>query len=133
MDYFIAAHALIERDGKYLVTLRSRENDYMPLKWDLPGGIVQPGETLEEALYREVVEETKLLINIHHVLHIYSNRNQLPIRQDFQAVYLCSFLSGNIELNPAEHEQYQWLDYPNISKLDTISFLSDLLTNYVPT
>jgi 8-oxo-dGTP pyrophosphatase MutT (NUDIX family) len=105
---------------------------YKPLKWDIPGGIVEPGETLEEAIIREVREETTLQIQVGKIIYIYANRDQLPIRQTFQAVYLCRFKEGEIRLNPLEHDKYQWMKYEEISSLDMIDFLTELLKEYQP-
>lgn len=128
--FFMAGHALIERDGKYLVTRRSKLSTYMPLKWDIPGGIVEPGETLEEAIHREVSEETGLTIRVGRVVYIYANRDQLPHRQTFQAVYLSKYIAGEVHLNPSEHNTFQWIDYDDIAKIDTIDFLRELVKSY---
>lgn len=132
MKFYVAGHALIERNGKYLVTQRSKDSKYMPLKWDIPGGVVLPNETLEDAVYREVNEETKLSIQIIKVVFIYSNRDQYPVRQTFQAVYLSKYLQGEVILNPREHCQYLWLSYDDITNLDTIDFLHVLVKTYRP-
>lgn len=132
MIFFMAGHALIEKDGKYLVTRRSQSNTYMPLKWDIPGGIVQVGETVEEAILREVSEETGLTIRVGRVVYVYANRDQLPVRQTFQAVYLCKYLDGEVRLDPSEHDMYRWLDYEEIGDLSTIDFLRELVRSYHP-
>lgn len=130
---FVAGHALIERESKYLVTRRSKLSTYMPLKWDIPGGIVKPGETLEEAIRREVSEETGLTIQVGRVVYVYANRDQLPVRQTFQAVYLCRYKDGEVRLNPSEHDMYRWLDYNDIASVDMIDFLRELVRSYRPT
>lgn len=132
VKFFVAGHALIEREKKYLVTRRSRKNSYMPLKWDIPGGIAKSGETLEDTIYREVNEETNLKIKIGSVVFVYSNLDQLPVRQTFQIVYLCKFISGEVRLNPLEHDKYQWLEHNNIVNLDTIDFLGKMVKFYRP-
>ncbi len=48
--------AVIERDGRILIGQR-RRTDTHPLKWEFPGGKVEPGETAEHALIRELREE----------------------------------------------------------------------------
>ena len=130
---FVAGHALIERESKYLVTRRSKLNTYMPLKWDIPGGIVDPGETIEEAIYREVSQETGLTIQVGRIIYAYANRDQLPVRQTFQAVYLCKYKGGEVRLDPLEHDMYRWLDYNDIANVDMIDFLRELIKSYHPT
>ena len=131
--FYVAGHALIEHQNKFLVTRRSKLTAYKPLIWDIPGGIVEAGETMEDAIAREVREETGLEAKVGKVVFIYSNRDQLPVRQTFQAVYLCKIKNeGEVQLNPSEHDKYQWLSYHEIEKLDLIDFLRDLVKTYLP-
>ena len=48
--------AIIEREGRILIC-RRRPDQPHPLKWEFPGGKVEPGETAEQALTRELAEE----------------------------------------------------------------------------
>lgn len=50
--------ALLLRDGRVLLGLRALHKRLAPGRWDLPGGHVEPGETPEQALWRELAEET---------------------------------------------------------------------------
>jgi 8-oxo-dGTP diphosphatase len=47
---------IIERQGRLLICRRKAEQSH-PLKWEFPGGKVEPGETPEQALARELEEE----------------------------------------------------------------------------
>lgn len=126
-QFFIAAHALIEKDGKYLVTKRSAINDYMPGLWDVPGGTAEEGETIEDSLQREVSEESGLQVKARYPLYIYTNLGSLPEKQYFQSVYLCSFVGGEVLLNPEEHDEYRWLTLAEMKELPCIAFLKGLL------
>lgn len=55
--------AIIERDGRILIG-RRRAGMPHPLKWEFPGGKVEPGETPAEALARELREELDILSEI---------------------------------------------------------------------
>lgn len=48
--------AVLERDGRILIAQRKRTGRH-PLKWEFPGGKVEPGETPEAAVTRELAEE----------------------------------------------------------------------------
>ncbi len=55
--------ALIEREGRYLVTQR-RPEATLPLLWEFPGGKVEPGESDDAALQRELMERLALEVRV---------------------------------------------------------------------
>jgi len=68
--------AVIAQDGRYLVTQR-RASAVLPLLWEFPGGKVEPGETVVEALKREVKHRVGVEIlpgaQISSVAHAYEH------------------------------------------------------------
>jgi len=128
-SFFIAAHALILRnDGTFLILRRSLENTFKPTWWDIPGGVVEPGESLEEALSREIQEETGLIVQIIEPLHTYTDLDDYPSRQIVQMIFKCQLVSGKVVLNPMEHDEYKWIHFDSIPKdLRVLPFFSTYL------
>jgi 8-oxo-dGTP diphosphatase len=89
--------ALIFRDDRILLVERGKE----PLKgyWSLPGGVVEVGETLEQAIRREVREETNLEIENLQILEIFERiMRDAQGRPEYHYVlidYLCQARSGD--------------------------------------
>ena len=125
----VAIHALIKNsEGKYLVTRRSKKNDWQPGFFDIPGGTVEFGEEPEKALLREVLEETGLLVKIIKPIYIFAYLSN-PGRHQFQIVYECDYEGGSVKLNPEEHDDRKWVDLEGIKKIKKIAFLKGLVEN----
>jgi 8-oxo-dGTP diphosphatase len=88
----------------------------MGLKWEFPGGKVDSGETLQEALVREIYEELNIDINIHEKLaeERYKD-NEINIILHY---FLCTIKNGVINLN--EHEAMEWADKENFNQYDFV-------------
>lgn len=69
------------KDHKILLAKRAIEPEKG--KWDIPGGFIEPGETAEEGIIREMLEETGLSVKIDEYLgsvaDIYADRPSLPL------------------------------------------------------
>ena len=69
------------------IVLIKRKNP--PFGFALPGGFVDYGERVEEALIREMKEETNLNVNIEKLQGIYSDPNRDPRLHTSSAVFVC--------------------------------------------
>ena len=95
--------AIIRKEDKIFATQRG----YGDFKdwWEFPGGKMEPGETPEEALKREIREELSTEISVDEFLCM--------VEYDYPAFhltmhcYLCSLLTEALHLN--EHEAAKWL------------------------
>jgi NAD+ diphosphatase len=121
-----AAGAVIEAKGQLLLVRRAKEPDLGML--DLPGGFVDPGETLEQALARELEEELGLRLGGEQRCdYLCSSVNEYP----YQGVLYHSLdlfflirLVEQPEINPADDVGgYSWLD-PGEIRFDEIAFRS---------
>lgn len=122
---FVAVHALIKRGNRFLVTKRSNVNNYMPGVWDIPGGTIEFGENILQALEREIKEEVNLQVDVEKIVFCYGYLSGTS-RHQFQLVYLCKYKLGTVELNLAEHSDFRWVDLPAMSHLKKIAFLGAL-------
>ena len=78
--------------------------------WEYPGGKVEPGETPEEALSREIREELEAEISIDKFL--YTVEWDYPKFHLTMHCYMCSLLADSIHLT--EHEAARWLSGEDI-------------------
>jgi UDPglucose 6-dehydrogenase len=94
----LAVNAIIYKDKSILLVKRGVE----PFKglWSLPGGFVEYDETVEEALAREVEEETGLKVRPERLLGVYSNPTRSPVKHAITVCYTCIMLGG--ELKPSD-------------------------------
>jgi 8-oxo-dGTP diphosphatase len=108
--------AIIKKKGSYFIAQRNKEK-YMGLKWEFPGGKVDPGETLIEALSREIHEELNINIRVHEKLaqERYKD-NEINIVLHY---FLCSIIDGTIKLN--EHEAMKWVEKKDFNKYDFVA------------
>lgn len=94
---FVAVDALIKHyEKKKLAGIVLVERKNPPKGWALPGGFVDYGETLEQAVKREAREETGLKIKIIRQLHTYSNPKRDPRIHCISVAFLCK-ASGKLK------------------------------------
>ncbi len=73
---FIVVGVLAEKDGKFLFVQEAEGPDKG--KWNIPGGTLDPGETLQEGAAREFVEETGHQVVINCILGFYYATKEYP-------------------------------------------------------
>jgi 8-oxo-dGTP pyrophosphatase MutT (NUDIX family) len=102
----LSAAVFAERDGQILVLKRSLGEAVGG--WYLPGGAVDPGETVEEAARRELFEEAGITpsgpltcVAVAH-MHVYG-------RDSLQVLYRCACPDGEVVLSH-EHSAARWID-----------------------
>ena len=113
---------VFNKEGKVLLLKRADKGVKNAGKYDLPGGWLEEGESAEEVLRREIREETKLTgINIGALVRFAEFKNEEGKISKFRGLrYLVNSNEEDVELNPREHSEYEWLDIDEaIKKLNT--------------
>ena len=91
----VGVGAVVIHEGR--VVLIRRGKDPLRGRWVIPGGTVEAGETLHEALVREVQEETGLTVRPRDVVLVFDRilREDGELRYHYVIVdYLCEYVSG---------------------------------------
>ncbi len=105
--------AVIEKDGKILIAQR-RKGSTLGGRWEFPGGKIEPGETAEVCLKRELKEEFEIESEIGKFIIASQFRYCLvPIEL---LAYRVNHLSGDFKVN--EHEEIRWVDPSELSSYD---------------
>ena len=130
--------AIIEWDGKYLITRRSADKKRFPGKWTVPGGKLEtedyinlPKDTenywynvLEQVLRREVKEEVGLDIkNIEYVTSLATvHGDGAP---SLVISCLAEYAGGEVELQKEEADKYKWVSAEEAKEYDLIDGIYD--------
>lgn len=112
-EHFEVVAAVIERDGKIFCCQRGSKGE-CAFKWEFPGGKIEPGETKEEALIREIKEELKCSINIERFI------TTINYEYDTFSLTMHVFLCSLIDSEPIllEHKSSKWCDKDKLKELD---------------
>lgn len=94
--------AILEMDGRLLLLERSDGRGM-----DLPGGIVRWGESVEQAVLREVREETGLQVTVKHIIGVFSAPARDPRFGCVCIAYACDVVSG--DLRASEEGRPAWI------------------------
>jgi len=112
MKYIKVVAAVIIQNNKVFAAQRSAKGE-LAYAWEFPGGKIEPNETDERALVREIQEELSLTITIESPLkEVYHQYNTFALTLK---AYLCKIVEGKPVLK--EHLQSRWLAK---DELDTV-------------
>lgn len=109
---------LIARNSKLLVCQRRRDDTYA-LQWEFPGGKVEPGESLPQALARELQEELGITATIGKELF----RTKHRYRDSRTELVLIFFEATVDEAAPLQNLVFEQFEWANPAELSHYNFL----------
>lgn len=112
--HIVSVAALMRNEKGEVLLLRTH---WRSDTWEMPGGNVEPGEPLDEAVRREFFEETGIVIRPTGITGVYYNATKQVLSVVFQAEYV----SGDIRIQPEEilEARYIALNERNIDQYIT--------------
>ena len=125
---YLAVSAAIIRDGRVLVTQRARGPGIGI--WSMPGGVVEAGETLAEAVKREIDEETSLVIEpvaLAGYREVVARDAEDKVERHFVILpFAARWIAGEPKLNE-ELDDARWVKPVELAGLKTTEGLSDIV------
>ncbi len=109
----LVAAGVLEREGLVLAARRKR-GSHLEGHWEFPGGKIEPGESPEECLVRELAEEIGVAVQprgiLEVVFHRYAEKSVLLL------FYRCDLVEG--EPRAIECEEVRWVALADLPSLD---------------
>ncbi len=113
----VGVGAIIIKGQEVLLARRGKQPGYG--EWSIPGGVVKLGETLEDAVIREVCEEVNLAIRVEEVVEVLERIFRDPegkVQYHYVLVdFLCEHLSGE-EKPSSDALEVQWVPISEIPR-----------------
>jgi 8-oxo-dGTP diphosphatase len=114
----IGTAGIIRKDNKILIAQRKKDSWMEPNKWEFPGGKVEPNETYEDCLIREINEELGIIISIERLFmktsHVYmKGTEEFPVTL---MVFLADWKEGTLQ--NIDCQDSKWVDTRDLRKFD---------------
>ena len=110
---------ILERDSSVLMVRRKKDpfRDYL----SLPGGFVNEGETVEDAMKREAMEEISLEVHPIDILGVYSHPKRDPRKHIMTIVFIGIIVGGRIRAGD-DAASIEWMKLANFELQQQIAF-----------
>jgi 8-oxo-dGTP diphosphatase len=98
--------AVLEKEGRYLITQR-RATAVLPLRWEFPGGRVEPGETDQQAVKRELLHRLGVNIDVGKLISFVSHPYEHYVVDLF--LYECTLADPESSLESRAVNAFKWV------------------------
>ncbi len=115
-------NGLLIQDSKVLLARRSPLRRNYPGSWSFPGGHVEPGETLEQALHRELDEEIGVTAKSWKFLCNYVDHATRPLKPVHFHFFAVEDWTGQPKNLGDEHSEIRWVDFTDVKNMPNLAF-----------
>ena len=109
----LVAAGVLEREGKILAAKRKR-GAHLEGHWEFPGGKLEPDESPEDCLVRELSEEIGVRVRPQEILEVVFHK--YPEKSVLLLFYRCELLEG--EPQPIECDEVRWVALADLPSLE---------------
>lgn len=117
--------AILIKGNKVILTKRSSKCKSYPDKFEFPGGKVEKGETLKEALIRELKEELNIDVDIKNIVDF--ENNSLELDNLSLTLFIVNDWDCEIRLDPDVHSKMIDIDFKELSSVEDLIETDKLL------
>lgn len=113
----ICVTAFVSDKNKVLVLKRSGKENFLPGYWEMPGGKIEFGESPEDAVGREIKEETNLKVKAIKPYSLFSYFSENKKRHTIDIQFIAKILgnSKKIRVNKS-HSDFKWLSAKELNR-----------------
>ena len=117
MKHYNVVAAVVCHDGKYLCMQKGKTKfEYTSYKWEFPGGKIEPGETPQQALARELMEEMEYPVEVGEKL--VTVNHEYPDFSITMTAFLCTPKGDAYGFKRREHADSKWCSKNELMWLD---------------
>jgi len=117
MKHYNVVAAVVCHDGKYLCMQKGKTKfEYTSYKWEFPGGKIEPGETPQQALARELMEEMEYPVEVGEEL--VTVNHEYPDFSITMTAFLCTPKGDANGFRRREHAGSKWCSKDELKGLN---------------
>ncbi len=126
-----ASAVVVDDEGRVLLHLRADTGN-----WSIPGGGMEPGESLSECIVREVREETGIDVRPVRVVGVYTDPGHVvayddgEVRQEFSVCLACEPVAGTMDASSDESDEVRWFRRDQLADLQITPSIRRRLDDY---
>ena len=119
------AAAIIVRDTKLLICQRRRDDSHA-LQWEFPGGKVEPGESLEQALVRELREELGVDATVRNEIFRIRHRYR-ELQRELLLIFFRADVDRSALFQNLVFERFEWVELSSLPQYDFLQADRELI------